>query len=254
MSTRKSKSQETNPENKPDTAKIELWKQIIITIGAIAVAAIGAWQAVLIARTPPVEEIPASVPTSASLNTVATTSIPMLVTPIQTIEFDYQDSPTNHGWEMSEGDPAQLDIEHTHDQFVGNAISITSPVKYGMDFEVGSAAAQRGSVVEFVANLTKDAVIYASVRLERDEASTQNGWIKLTTRRGPPTFVDEDEWQLSIISVSSKGGDWLLYQVDLQDAVRQTFGNDGWKFQQLNKFRIRGDLALDYINIFESQP
>lgn len=180
--------------------------------------------------------------------------VPTPVTPIQTIDFDYQDSPTNHGWEMSEADITQLDIEHTNDQFVGNAISITSPVKYGMDFEVGLAAAQRGSFVEFVANLTEDAVIYAAVGLERDDASTQSAWIKLTTRRGPPTPVDHDEWQLSITSVSSKGGDWLLYQVDLQDAVRQTFGNDGWKFQQLKKSRIRGNLALDYIHIFESQP
>jgi hypothetical protein len=123
-----------------------------------------------------------------------------------------------------------------------------------MDFEVGLAAAQLGRVVEFVADLKGNAAIFALVSLERPDGSTLTGWLKLTTGKGQPKLVDPDEWQLFIEPVSTKGGDWLLYRIDLQDAVMQTFGIDGWKFQQLEKFRIRGDLSLDYIHIFESQP
>lgn len=123
-----------------------------------------------------------------------------------------------------------------------------------MEFKVGLEAAQRGKVVEFVANLEKGAAIYAYVTLERDNGSTTTGWLKLTIGRGQPRPVDDDEWQLFIEPVSTKGDDWLLCRVDLQDAVMQTFGNDGWKFQQLEKFRIRGNLSLDYISMFGTQP
>jgi hypothetical protein len=162
----------------------------------------------------------------------------------------------NHGWEMlsSEAKEDEINLEHTNDQFVGNAISISAPVRYGMEFKVGPEAAERGKVVELVANLTEDASFFIYMSLVRDDGSTSKGWLKLKTVQGPPQPVDDDEWQFSIEPVSSKGGNWSLYQVNLQDAVMQTFGNDGWKFQQLEKFRIRGNLSLGYIDIYESQP
>ncbi len=217
-------------------------------------AAIAAWQAIRIAQIG--KETPTPVATATSVNPVVHTGSPMPITPLQRIDFDYQDSPTNHGWVLleSEADETQLVIEPISDQFVGNAISISSPVRYAMDFEVGLAAAQLGRVVEFVADLKGNAAIFALVSLERPDGSTLTGWLKLTTGKGQPKLVDPDEWQLFIEPVSTKGGDWLLYRIDLQDAVMQTFGIDGWKFQQLEKFRIRGDLSLDYIHIFESQP
>jgi hypothetical protein len=238
-------------ENKTEATKTALWIQIVVTFGTIAVAAIAAWQAVRIAQIG--KETPAPVATVTLIDTVVNTSAP---TPIEKIDFDYQDSPTKHGWTLleSEADETQLVIEHISDQFVENAISISSPVKYAMEFEVGSAAAQLGKVVEFAANLDKNAAFFVYVSLERDDGSTTNGWLKLTIGKGQPAPVDQDEWRLFIQPVSTKGGDWLLYRVDLQDAVMETFGNDGWKFQQLEKFRIRGDLSLDYIHIFERQP
>jgi hypothetical protein len=210
------------------------------------------------------EVTPATVIPVTSLHTAVSTSTPALVntgtptpiTAIQKIDFDYEDSPTKHGWEMlsSEAQEAEIQIEHTSDQFVGNAISISSPVRYAMDFKVGLEAAQRGKVVELVAILTEDTSIFLYTGLVQDNGTTSKGWLKLKSRKGPPQPVDEDEWQLSIEPVSSKGGNWSLYRVDLQDAVMQTFGNDGWKFQQLEKFRIRGSLSLDYIYIYEAQP
>ena len=175
---------------------------------------------------------------------------------IERIDFDYPDSPANHGWVFleNEADETQLAINHIADQFVGRAIAISSPVKYGMEFKVGLESVKRGSFVEFVANFEKSGAIYAFVTLERDDGSMTTGWLKLTSGTGQPRPIDGDEWRLLVEPASTKGGDWSLYQVDLPDAVRQTFGTDGWKFRQLEKFRMRGNLSLDYIAIFGIQP
>lgn len=270
MENGKGKAPKGNSEHRSDSHKTALWTQIVITIGGITIAAITAYQAIKIAQVQSTPNVPAPVSTSIPLNTAVNTSLPTLVNtqtptsthtdtpapmaPIQRIDFDYDDSPTQHGWKMmaSEATEEEVNIEHTFDQYVGNAISITSPVRYGIEFTVGSLAAERGKVLELVADLTEDAYIYTYISLVKDDGSTTNGWLKLTIREGPPKPVDNDEWQLSMERVSSKGGDWLLYRIDLQDAVMQTFGNDGWKFQQLEKFRIRGDLSLNYIEIHET--
>ena len=58
----------------------------------------------------------------------------------------------------------------------------------------------------------------------------------------------EDEWQVCLVPISHEG-DWLLFQVNLEDEVKNTFSNDGWSFSGLNKIRVRGNLSLDYISI-----
>jgi hypothetical protein len=45
-------------------------------------------------------------------------------------------------------------------------------------------------------------------------------------------------------------GDWLRFQIDLSDAVAQTFGNNGWRYGQLKGFRLRGNLSLVQISVF----
>jgi len=261
-----------NSEDKSNPTKAALWTQIVITVGGVAVAVIAAYQAIKVAQLQSPSNIPTVVFTPILLHTMTNTALPppvntqtptpfhtgtpTPVVPIQRIDFDYQDSPTQHGWKMLENEASEeeVNIEHTFDQFVGNAISITSPTRYGIEYTVGLPAAERGKVLELVANLTKDAYIYTYIGLVSDDGSTTDGWLKLTIREGPPKPIDDDEWQLTMEQVSSKGGNWLFYRIDLQDAVKQTFGSDSWEFQRLEKFRIRGDLSLVYIEIYETQP
>ncbi len=178
----------------------------------------------------------------------------------QKIEFDYQDSPIEHGWTIVGADETEVIVVHISDQFVGNAVSINSPVNYGMDFEVTTAAKQFGKVIEFVADLENDSRIYAFVGLKQDNGTTTTGWLKFKAGDGQPqpsaiaTNIGEGEWSVPIKPLLYRGGDWLLFQVDLEDAVKRTFGRDGWSFQQLIKFRVRGDLSLDYLSVFGQRP
>ena len=159
----------------------------------------------------------------------------------------------------SGADEAAITIEHVSDDFVGTAIAISSQIEYGMDFKVGPAASQFGEVIEFVGSLENDAAFYAFVGLEKDDGSVTTGWLKFKVGGGRSqpvhlgTGTGHDEWQVSTRPLSREADQWLLFRVNLKDAVDQTFGNDGWRFLHLEKFRIRGNLALDYISVFETR-
>lgn len=197
--------------------------------------------------------------TAAATASVTATSTPTEIAALQTIDFDYQDSLTQHGWTMVQNEAREtaLSIEHVADRFVNGAISISSPVAYGMDFEVEQATSDLGRVVEFVAQLGEGAALYAFVGLARDDGSHATGWLKFENGAGQPTAVSTDirsgesEWRLFIEPVSSNG-EWMLYRIDFEDVIAQTFGNDAWRLQRLIKFRIRGNLSLDYISVFET--
>lgn len=189
------------------------------------------------------------------------TSMPL--NPIERISFDYQGIPTGQGWKLIEGgdDKTQIVFESISDSVVGNAISIRTlnNYYYGMDYEVRPTASLLGKEIEFVGILESNADIYAFVILERDDKTITTGWLKFTPGTGKPQTVfsgagsGEDEWQLFIEPTTRVGGEWLLFRIDLEDAVESTFGKDGWHYQGLRKFRIRGDLSLDYISIYEAQ-
>ena len=188
-----------------------------------------------------------------------TDTVPVL-TSIQKIDFDYQDSPINHGWEIKEDcDETKIAIEHISDSFVDGALKVRSTVYYAMDYRV-KPSAQFGNAIEFVADFENDAAIYAFVSLEHESNSATTGWLKFIVGDGDSkpvdvdTSVDGGEWQLYIQPTSHIGSNWFLFRVDLEDAVAQTFGNDGWKFQKLDKLRIRGNMALDYISICKIYP
>jgi hypothetical protein len=152
-------------------------------------------------------------------------------------------------------------IEHITDPFVGQAIAIGSETRTGIELEVKPIAARFGREVEFVADLKNDAYFYILVGLERDDGSTSTGWLRLGLGSGQPQpYFDEieagyaGEWQLSIEPICSKGDDWLLFRVDVEEIVTRTFGGDGWRFRELKKVRVRDNLSLDYISVFGIEP
>jgi len=190
-----------------------------------------------------------------------TTTPTVTPTPLYTIDFNYSDSPLNHGWETVDiTDTTQLVVEPIVDEVVGNAIHLSSSVWYGIDFNIPQPA-QSATVVEFVVDFNKGASIYTLVRLQ-DSANTQSisaGWIKFSLGQGVPrnvgtSLVDQGEWEVFIQPVSHEGKEWFLYRADLMKAIEQTFGKNGWQFLQLKEIRVRGDLVLDRISLLGAIP
>ena len=63
-----------------------------------------------------------------------------------------------------------------------------------------------------------------------------------------PEQVGNNEWLIYLPKMSDTGG-WIQLEVDLPDQVKKTFGREGWQFDQLKKFRIRGHLSIAEIRM-----
>lgn len=186
---------------------------------------------------------------------------PQPLTPIQQIDFEYHDSPTNHGWFFIDANSPPVVFEHINNPFVGSAINISSPIKYGIDFNLNPTASQLGNTIEFVADMQADAAIYILVVLNRN-TDTTTGWLKFKQAEGKilpeplniGTGMGIDEWLVYVTPALSRGNNWLVFQVNVPDSVNNTFGKDGWHFSALKKVRLRGNLSLDYITVFQKPP
>jgi hypothetical protein len=177
---------------------------------------------------------------------------------IQKIDFDYplEESPFENGWRLVEG--AQPAFEYPTDGSFGKVIAIREVARserpYALDYNVEPDARRLGKMVEFVAELKPGAAIYAHVVnvLSKARSTSREGWIKIQI--GPSQITQQvahNEWVMCIMPTQLKGN-WQLFRIDLINAVNQTFGNDGWSFEQLIGFRLRGNLRLAYISVFKS--
>ena len=172
---------------------------------------------------------------------------------IQKIDFDYPvgDSPLEYGWTLEGTRPA---FEYPADDFFGRVIAIQRVKKYTLDYDVRPDAGGLGKVVEFAAKLDPGAAIYTHINVQSNDHSTsEKVWIQFRVETRPPRRAagHDDEWVMYLMPTPFKGN-WQLFHIDLIDAVNQTFGNDGWSFEQLIGFRLTGNLELACISVFKS--
>lgn len=62
---------------------------------------------------------------------------------------------------------------------------------------------------------------------------------------------EEVEWTLPVSGETLPNG-WRQFDIPLRDAVRQTWGSDGWTFRGLSSIQLRGNLAISPIECYES--
>jgi hypothetical protein len=175
---------------------------------------------------------------------------------LEKIAFNYPDSPTGHGWRFSDRiEPTQPTFHSFEDGFVGSAIEIKTTAKYGLDCNI-KPLARLGSFIEFeVKPETRDSVVYARLGVvSKDGTKSKTVWLQFLVGNGQPYPKEDDsvEWAVPLKPVR-RDDSWLLFQVDLIEAVAQTFGKKGWGFQQLKGFRVRGNISLAYISVFEGK-
>ncbi len=174
---------------------------------------------------------------------------------LEKIEFDYQDPPTKHSWRIVDcPDKTRVSLRFFDDGFVGRALEIEATVRYAMDCTV-SPSVELGSVVEFVTKLeTGGSVVYARLSVQSSDSSRSKAvWFNFPVGKGQPWPHGDgsSEWSFPV-TPTHLGGNWLQFRVDLNEAVRQTYGKDGWRFEKLRGFRLRGNLSLAYISVFEA--
>jgi hypothetical protein len=163
---------------------------------------------------------------------------------LQRIDFDYQDLPSNHGWEIN-GNPSFSFLS-------GGMLGIAAAKLYSMHYDV-EPIAYSGKSIEFVAKYeAKNTAVYAKVAVQRQDSSEHKAvWlkIKIGARLSAPSQDGSSEWVWYMQPTSLDDG-WAKFEVDLPLAVEQTFGTDGWSYRELMGFRLRGNLKIAYISVY----
>lgn len=178
---------------------------------------------------------------------------------IEKIKFDYKDSPQKHGWklEVDESSPTsrQPSFISERDGFVGNFIRIDTEVRYYLDYDI-KPTAQVGNQLEFIAKYShKDSCVYCRLFVQsRNNSISKPVWLKFLIggdNSEPIPYLDgQEEWEV-FVKPNELDGEWLQFTINLRDAVAQTFGQQGWKFQRLEKLRVRGPIAISKISILK---
>lgn len=185
---------------------------------------------------------------------------PRPTTPLQILRFDFQDSPLarGHGWTLEDETQSAVTFAPTDDEFVGPALRIRATDTYGIDHTANDLAHRRGDTLEVVAALEANGILYAEVGLKDDGAQScplDAGWLKFRAiGDAAPEQVSDHEWSISVAPVAELGGEWRRYQIDLDDAVARSFGQQGCTFAGLQSYRLRGDMDIERIAAYDRQP
>lgn len=175
---------------------------------------------------------------------------------LEEIQFNYTDSPLDHGWNFIEG-TAQPTFESVNNTVVGRAIKATTTTDnfYAIDYELSPSSIEFGNYLEVVAYYPDDkSSLYTYIEMKNNNSETLRGWLKFKVgkERSIPSqkTTGEQEWLIYVYPESYLDLNWAKMQINLEKTVKETFGKDGWSFQRLIKLRIRGNLGIDSITIF----
>jgi hypothetical protein len=165
------------------------------------------------------------------------------LTLLQRIDFDYQDSPENHGWRI-EGNPG-FSLQP------GGVLDITSRKLYSMHHTVTPLACS-GTLIEFVARYeAHNTAVYARVAIQSQDGSENDEvWLKIQIGPHPPEQARGTHEWIWYVQPALLDGGWSRFEVNLPDAVKETFGAEGWSYRKLIGFRLRGRLKIKQILVY----
>lgn len=172
------------------------------------------------------------------------------------IRFDYlPDSPINHGWTVAEGDFTTAKWSSPLDAPVPGSISIEMDPGCALDkiLEPNLTLSDR---VKYSATYSTTTMLYMLVGLaSRDGSQTPQKWIRFDVGTGGPYRNSPgygNEYKLPVEGTLQPNG-WRKFDISLPDAVAKTWGTQGWTFRSLQKIRLRGNVAITPIELYQSR-
>jgi hypothetical protein len=173
------------------------------------------------------------------------------LTVLESITFNYKDSPGLHGWYIGDASEGGPKFNSQLDGYFGRIIEISTEKSYFMDISV-SQAAQFGTHLEFAAKYIAGGVVYSKISIKsKNGVAARDVWLAyvLGTNSPEPLGDGMDEWSVYLTPIRTNGT-WPIYCVDLRNAVKQTFGKDGWDLNYIKAFRLRGNISLAHITVY----
>ena len=181
-------------------------------------------------------------------------------TKIQTIDFGYmsnpQESPLNHFWEWAEEDRSQSVIFRVpYDAPVRGSLEITASAFYGIDFTLQQGWILSDKLEYSAKYVGVYAALYTFITLGfKDGTKDDQIWIAHKVGNGPPVpdGAASKNWVVFLQGKPISNG-WRSFDVSVSDEVRQIFESRGGFLRHLTKLRLRGDLSITPIGLYESK-
>jgi hypothetical protein len=171
---------------------------------------------------------------------------------LEQISFSFQDTSILQCWKVVEkSDPNEPILKKEIDGIMGEFLSISGSSFFALDYQV-KVVTRNAKILEYIVIPQNDHVLYLNVDvITADGSQTKNCWVNLGVNKLKikPYGDGKIEWDFPITHVS-RTGDWLKYQVNIDEAIKKTFGTEGWKYKNLNKLRLRGNSKIKTITIY----
>jgi hypothetical protein len=179
---------------------------------------------------------------------------------VHEIWFDYiPRSPLENGWKLDGQEPA---FSRPARAPIQNSLKITATVRYHMDYEL-STELTSCDLVRFAIRFDggqypqEDATMVFTILdlVPSDKSTSKRRRIKYELGSGAPHPTDgkwkKDEWTLPMDAQELPSG-WRQFDISLKEAVRKTWGTQGWEFGALRAIRLRGSLSITPIELYET--
>jgi hypothetical protein len=164
--------------------------------------------------------------------------------------------PEKSGWKLSPDDkkndsPTLPIIKVGSDGLYGKYWQIERIDRYYLDYHFHIIYKQKNKLA-FTIQFVNNFVIYAEVKLIRGRNNDEKlGWLAFIEGKKEPKPLEEGIWEWTIHSQPKTiVNEWKGFEINLIDAVNQSFGTEGWKYSHVTRIRIRESLKIARIAIY----
>jgi hypothetical protein len=154
-------------------------------------------------------------------------------------------------WIISENNPPDPIFKLLQDGRYGNVMQVSSKERYAADYYI-SPSASSASFVEFIVkfdNTTTHGMYIAAELISENKSIPKEFWINIKKGKLAPRQFNNKEW-VYYTTPSIFENNWLSFKIDVHEVIDKTIGNEGWKFDSIKKLRVRGNLTVAVIKIY----
>jgi len=179
---------------------------------------------------------------------------------ISELRFDYlPDSPLKNNWTLCYGDPEKVHFTLATNAPEKGSLSAHTSIDYSIEYEIPKEIGELSDGLRLSIRFKgeNDTMFWTEVEMANvDGSKWEKRWIKHYKGNKPSRQVDkpyDDEWERWMSGIELTNG-WSDFLISLKDAVKETWGNDGWVFKGLTKISIRGNISISPIKILKFTP